>query len=296
MIASLQRETTERTCVDAYGLAKFVCKHEFIATLYTLSDVLPPLAQLSRAFQTKDIDFSIVQPLVVATKTTIRELIDYPGEHFRSLPGVFRKLNAEFDVTVPTRQQMEQYTENVYDKYLSTLLEHLEYRFPDVKIIEAFSVFDVTAIPTDPVKRQEYGKEYLDVLNAQYGPHVITPESLKAEYPLFVNAIRADERLCTSTTREIMLLLISNSALQAMFPNLAKVAAIGLLLPMSIADCERIFNPPTRKTDLRNRLSNQILNCLILISIEGPSPTDFPYDEACDIWSGWRNRRISVSS
>ena len=191
---------------------------------------------------------------------------------------------------------MEQYTENVYDKYLSTLLEHLEYRFPDVKIIEAFSVFDVTAIPTDPVKRQEYGKEYLDVLNAQYGPHVITPESLKAEYPLFVNAIRADERLCTSTTREIMLLLISNSALQAMFPNLAKVAAIGLLLPMSIADCERIFNPPTRKTDLRNRLSNQILNCLILISIEGPSPTDFPYDEACDIWSGWRNRRISVSS
>ena len=51
---------------------------EFIAILYKLSDVLPPLAQLSRAFQTKDIDFIMVQPLVVATKTTIRELIDCP--------------------------------------------------------------------------------------------------------------------------------------------------------------------------------------------------------------------------
>ena len=50
---------------------------------------------------------------------------------------------------------------NTLRMYLSTLLEHLECRFPDVKIIEAFPIFDVRAIPTDPVKRQEYeyGKE-----------------------------------------------------------------------------------------------------------------------------------------
>ena len=127
------------------------------------------------------------------------------------------------------------------------------------------------------MKQQEYGKEYLDVLNAHYGPHnVIAPESLKVEYPLFVNAIRAYERLCTSTTRE-MLLLISKSALQVMFPNMAKVATIGLLLPMSTADCERGFSTLQQiKTDLCSRLSNRILNCVLLISIESPSPTDFP--------------------
>ena len=80
----------------------------------------------------------MLQPLVVATKATICELIDYPGEHFQGLPDVFKKLNAEFEVTISSRQQMEQYTENVYKQYLRTLLEHLEYRFPDVKIIEAF--------------------------------------------------------------------------------------------------------------------------------------------------------------
>ena len=114
---------------------------------------------------------------------------------------------------------------------------------------------------------------------------------------MFVNAMRADDRLCSLSTRETMVLLISNSAMQAMFPNLAKVAMIGLLLPVSTADCERGFSSLQHiKTDLRNRLCNRILNYLLLISIEGPSPTEFPHHEACDIWSGWRNRRISVSS
>ena len=68
-----------------------------------------------------------------------------------------------------------------------------------------------------------------------------------------------------------------------------------LLLPMSTADCERRFSALQRiKTDLRNRLSNKVLHYLLSISIEGPPPADFPYNEACDIWAGWRNRRIQV--
>ena len=48
-----------------------------------------------------------------------------------------------------------------------------------------------------------------------------------------------------------------------MFPNLSKLAAIGLLLPMSTVDCERGFSTLSRfKTDLRNCLSNRILNHL----------------------------------
>ena len=89
--------------------------------------------------------------------------------------------------------------------------------------------------------------------------------------------------------------LVENSTLQVMFPNLAGIAAIGLLLPMSTVDCERGFSALQRiKTDLRNRLSNKVLHYLLSISIEGPPPADFPYNEACDIWAGWRNRRIQV--
>ena len=172
----------------------------------------------------------------------------------------------------------ENYVENIYKKYMSTLLQHLENRFPDVKIIEAFSIFDVMSLPDDPVQCQSAGTPHLDILCAHYGPYsVIAAYSLKPEYPLFVNSVKADDRLGKLSTREVMMTLVKNSTLQVMFPNLARIAAIGLLLPMSTADCERGFSALQRiKTDLRNRLSNKILNYLLSISIEGPSPADFP--------------------
>ena len=50
-------------------------------------------------------------------------------------------------------------------------------------------------------------------------------------------------------------------------------------------DCERGFSALTRvKTTLRNRLSAKTLNHLLVITIEGPSPADYLYDKACDIW------------
>ena len=65
-----------------------------------------------------------------------------------------------------------------------------------------------------------------------------------------------------------------------MFTNLAKLATIGLLLPVSTVVCERGLSALTRvKTNLRNRLSVKTLNHLLVIAIEGPSPADYPYDK-----------------
>ena len=82
-----------------------------------------------------------------------------------------------------------------------------------------------------------------------------------------------------------------------MFPNLTKLATIGLVLQMSTVDCERGFSVLSVhiKIDLRNRLSSRILNDLMTIS-EGLPPSEFPYEQACDIWAGWRNRRVDVTA
>ena len=62
-----------------------------------------------------------------------------------------------------------------------------------------------------------------------------------------------------------------------MFPNLTKLAAIGILLPMSSVDRERGFSTLARfKTDMRNRLNNKNLNHFLMISIEGQVPLTFP--------------------
>ena len=62
-----------------------------------------------------------------------------------------------------------------------------------------------------------------------------------------------------------------------MLPNLTKLAAIGLLLPVSTVDCEKGFSALSRvKTYLQNRLCNRTYNNLLIISIEGPDTENYP--------------------
>ena len=67
-------------------------------------------------------------------------------------------------------------------------------------------------------------------------------------------------------------LLVEKTDLADLFPNLFRIALIGLLIPTSTADCEIGFSALKRiKTPLRNRLSNPICVNLLFISIEGPT-------------------------
>ena len=65
------------------------------------SDVLPPLAGLSSAFQKQDIDFTMVKPLVVGTKATIDALLLTPGEFFQSLSDKLSDLE-EYGIQQPS--------------------------------------------------------------------------------------------------------------------------------------------------------------------------------------------------
>ena len=96
--------------------------------------------------------------------------------------------------------------------------------------------------------------------------------------------------------QEVMALLVEKTDLADLFPNLFRIALIGLLIPTSTADCERGFSALKRiKTPLRNRLSNPICVNLLFISIEGPTHEKFDFDAACSLWASKRNRRIDIS-
>ena len=117
------------------------------------------------------------------------------------------------------------------------------------------------------------------------------------ELKTFNSVVASNAEMKRMTSHGLMSCLLKVEELSMMFPNLTKLAAIGLLLPVSTVDCERGFSALTCvKTDLRNRLCNKTLNNLLMISIEGPDPMDYPYDQACDLWASWRNRRIQVEA
>ena len=259
------------------------------------SDVLPPLAGLSRAFQKKDIDFTVVKPLVVGTKATIDALLLTPGEFFQSLSDKLLDLE-EYGVQQPSDSMIDSFKHDVYEKYLRTLSEHITAKFPDLSLFEGFEIFNPSNIPQELSLQPFHGFDMLDKLITQYGSYdVIHRDSTRDELKIFNSVVAANSELKQMTTHQLMSHLIKISELGLMFTNLTKLAAIGLLLPMSSVDCERGFSTLSRvKTDLRNRLANKTLNHLLMMAIEGLSPSDFPYELACDRWAAMRNRRINV--
>ena len=293
VILSLDKERTENNCAEAAGLCTFIRSYSFIASLYIFSDVLPPLASLSHAFQWKDVNFTVVKRLVNCTLAAINALRATPGEHFEHLPSVIAELE-EYGINPPSDSQVENFKRNVYDKYLKTLADHIIHRFPDMDLLEAFSLFDASTIPEELESHGSHGQSELQVLVDHYGPHnVINGES---KLKVFNSVVADNGQLKQLPPRELMTHIFNTTEIQAMFPNLSKLAAIGLLLPMSTLDCERGFSALSRiKTNLCNRLSSRILNDLKTITVEGPPPSEFLYEQACDIWAGWRNCRVDVS-
>ena len=259
MITSLEREAEERYNAEASGLAAFVKTYKFVSALYMFCDVLPPLAGLSCAFQKHDIDFTVVKPLVAGTKAAIDALLLVPGDCFSSLPTVLPELE-EFGVQQPTDHQVQQFKQHVYDKYLETPSQHITNRFPDMSLLEGFSIFDASNIPLDLSLQPNHGSEHLATLLDHYGTHGVDSQATKLEFRTFNSVIASNPGLKQLTMRQLMSHVIKTPEFNVMFPNLMKLATIGLLLPMSTVDCERGFSTLSRvKTKLRNRLSNRIL-------------------------------------
>ena len=125
VVASLEREAAEWNCAQATGLVSFVKRYKFVASMYMMSDILPPLANLSRAFQRKDVDFTVIKPLVQATKATVESLLVTPGEHFSSLTSVLPELRSSGIHQPSAFEVCRWFRKNVYEKYLHVLSDHI---------------------------------------------------------------------------------------------------------------------------------------------------------------------------
>ena len=60
---------------DALGLSKALSSHSTIAAMYLLDYILPQVAKLSHALQTKHLDLSLISSLVDATPNSIDDAI-----------------------------------------------------------------------------------------------------------------------------------------------------------------------------------------------------------------------------
>ena len=102
-------------------------------------DILQHLANLLGVFQRKSIDFSLVQPLLVCTKAAIEGLKTTPGTQFQHLYSDLESL-VQHEFKPFTTAKRDQFMREVHDPYLSSIINHLETRFPDILLLESLSI------------------------------------------------------------------------------------------------------------------------------------------------------------
>lgn len=71
----------------AKGLFQDVSQYKFIALTHMMMDVLPFMARLSKNFQSKVLDFSMIRPLVQSTCESLEHLIECEGAFVDKLSG-----------------------------------------------------------------------------------------------------------------------------------------------------------------------------------------------------------------
>ena len=295
ILVSLDREASEKGEATAHGLLSFMKCYKFVATTYLLSDVLPHISRLSRIFQKENVDLTLIQPCLQTTIDAIKDYKDNTGPNLRKLDNVLATELKDFHITASDAQK-EEFKSSIQRKYIGTLITGLENRFPDITELSAFSIFDPSKIPSSQEEFAVYGTDKLEHIVATYGngPNAdVDGGECESEWECLKLLMRST--YSHFTMRQMVKLLSTDSSLRDMFPQLSKLASISALIPVSTAECERAFSAMNRiKTDLRNRLKTSTLDCLMRISIEGPSVQEFDFERAANIWGEMRNRRLSV--
>ena len=89
--------------------------------------------------------------------------------------------------------------------------------------------------------------------------------------------------------------LASNDMIKTLFPNLSKIGAICLSIPVTTASVERSFSQMKLiKTRLRSSLNDKSLSNLMKIALESPDElTDSHLEEVVNVWNR-KSRRMVV--
>ena len=210
------------------------------------------------------IDLTELNRLVHTTSGVIQPLM-----HSCDPDGHLAKVGEDIDkqlrtyITPPTQSQRDSFLNQIQKPFIQNLCDNLQQRFPDVELLDAFSIFYPSKLPTtyDVAVHTRYGVEKIRIL----ADHFTSPVDLQAltlDWQSF--RVYMMQNCREMSMKQVVSTLATSKSLGSAYPQLLKLAQICLILPVSTADCERGFSAMVRvKSKLRNEMSNKTLNCCL---------------------------------
>ena len=189
------------------------------------------------------------------------------------------KYNNIHDVKDSEKQRIE--FSSVRKALVKNVVEHLQCWFPDSEIMNSFSVLD---------PKGNHDNMFLDKLIEHFGSakkdklgkindQLIDPVKTRIEYGV-VQGLLSSQASDFETFYKVNIHEHIDT-----YPNIGCLYAIALTCPCTSVECERGFTKYNLiKTNNRNMLTVSHVNELSVISIEGPSISQFDFEVAFKNW------------
>jgi hypothetical protein len=254
-----------------------------------MCDVLPTINRLSEQFQKAKLEFSLLKVSLQGTLSSLDEKMK--GNMTDSVKDLINKLQAA-NISVKVQgnsveEDIKNFQQNVGVPFIQQIMTNIESRFKDTDIMASFMVVfsDTTYTNTTPTLMNDT-KKAADALCEQFG---LPKEQTRNELADFFHYAKAADSVGE------LLQKLPKHELESVFPNLSTLSLIYKVQPPHTADCERDFSQMgLTKTNIRNRMGEDTLDCLLRIIIEGPSLESFPFERAVRLWAQKKERRYKI--
>ena len=299
LVTFFEQEKQAEKGGTAKGIHSQLTQFEFVGVTYLLMDIMPVLTKLSLSFQKKDIDISVVQPLIMSTISQLEYLTKNDGHYMGLLQSAItdNHLNIRGH-TISATKNKQTHLQNIRSEFIEKIITQLNCRFPqqDTSIISSLAVLGLRGISfVAKDKLPDHGKDELQHLCETYGtlkrdqqPY-INGDQTKHEWDI-LKPLVIQQKYPTDNIYTLWKILYKHH--RDLIPNLIKLAELALIAPLQTADCERGFSTQNDiKTAARNRLSPDRLNKLMRISLHKDSVTDFDFTMAVREWKSAKDRR-----
>ena len=287
------------------GLLKSTSTYKFLYVASFMADAMSQICMLSRMFQKTNIDCSVINDQIEGCISTLTGLLTLPGAYLskfiKDVSDQNLQSTVEIDGHVIRYSDNEKHeAEKCCKNFIETVTTNMRTRFLDAGNQEIFKGFSVIFNPTlypKSVNSEDsdylrYGMESIKILSDHFKT-LPGFDSVKAqqEFPQFKCMII--KSVCPNARSMAELCKIIALGQSDNFPNLAILARVAMILPVSTVEVERGFSQQNLiKTRTRTRLLPQNLEMLMKIVIEGPAIEDMDFQSACKIWGDSVARRL----
>ena len=288
-VVAMERNTEGRA--KLHGVLNQMATFKFVGLTHFLADVIGILGILSKCMQKENVQHSELASNIQATIAAITVLKSSPGPYYGQFLSKVPKSpdgsdycqfeNHDIKDTEAERKKLAHAMEN----YFEEIITHLECNFAEK---DQMSIFDVL----NPCSMQEVEDKdeitKFENLLKRYQDYVSTKDS--QEEWLIVKEIMKEDKYKEMDMQQFFKKVLHKR--RSTFPNIARLAAIGISIPLTSVDCERgVSRFNAIKTDSRSSMKNETAENLLFLSLHAQPLEKFNFEEAFQKWIHAKDRR-----